>query len=118
MTLRPALIAAAGLFAFSTSAEAASFAGCPISGQTDIRNGPRISISWIIEGDARNIAFGPTGIQLGGGIGNMTAAEAAFYEPVLADLRAAASARRKVTVFYDSSNRAITAIRVNWNDAC
>jgi hypothetical protein len=40
------------------------------------------------------------------------------YEPTLDNLRAAATAKRKVTIYWDNVNHTVPAIIVRWDQSC
>ena len=115
-----ACLAASVMLAGAASAQAAqqNFTACPAGAWTDWAAGQTVSISWVFEGNGVSIAFQPTRIVYGGGLSPLTPAQAAAYAPALDNLRAAATARRKVSVYYDDASKTVSTFIVRWNQPC
>jgi hypothetical protein len=64
------------------------------------------------------VSFQPNRIVFGGGIAPLTPAQVQKYEPTLDNLRAAATAKRKVTIYWDNVNHTVPAIIVRWDQSC
>lgn len=92
--------------------------GCPIKSFYAVDPGPMFSVSWSVTGEELVISFQADKILLGGGKGMMSASQLAQWAPYLDELRAAASQRVKLQVFYDDSTRVILAINVLYNQKC
>jgi hypothetical protein len=92
--------------------------GCPAGAWTTWGPGQTVSISWSFQGVPGVIAFQPTQIRYGGAIAPLTPAQAQAYAPTLDNLRAAAQARRKVTVYWDSVTNVVSTIIVRWDQPC
>lgn len=100
-------------------AEAASQSatGCP-SGSWTAWQGPNVSISWSFQGIGAVVAFQPGRIAYGGGVAPLNPAQVAGYAPTLNDLRAAAQARRPVTVYWDNATNVVSTFIVRWDQSC
>jgi hypothetical protein len=92
--------------------------GCPVGAWTTWAAGQTVSISWSFQGISGVIAFQPTQIRYGGGIAPLTPAQAQAYAPTLDNLRAAARARRKVTIYWDDVSKVVSTIIVRWDQPC
>ena len=119
-TWRMALAVASLWMAAGSIAQAASqnATGCPAGAWTDWSTGTGVSISWAFQGISGVVAFHPNRIVLGGGIAPLTPAQVRKYAPTLDNLRAAAAARRNVTIYWDSANKTVSTIIVRWNQPC
>ena len=111
-TWRIALTVASLWMATGSVAHAASenATECPAGAWTDWSTGTGVSISWSFTGISPVVAFHPDRIVFGGGIGPLTPAQVQKYAPTLDNLRAAATARRKVTIYWDSVNHIVSTI--------
>jgi len=69
-------------------------------------------ISWSFSDISGTVMFHPREIKLGAGEIALTPAQAAVYEPTLRELRAAAEARRKVTVYWDDRTNVVSTFIV------
>lgn len=101
----------------AASAATQSATGCP-GGAWSTFSGLNVSISWSLVGVGPVIAFQPTRVVWGGGIAPLTPAQADAYASTLDNLRAAATARRKVIVYYDDVSKTVSTIIVRWDQPC
>jgi hypothetical protein len=103
-----------------TQAHAATqdWTGCPVKSFYSVDPGPKLSVSWSVTGDRRVIAFHADKIVLGGGKGMMAPAQLTRWEPLLNELRNAASQKVKVRVFYDDDTRDVLGINVLYDQGC
>jgi len=91
--------------------------GCPIGSWTDYSRG-RVSISWSFQGIGPVMAFHPDRVVYGGGVAPLSDADLRKYDQTFEDLRAAAAARRQVTIYWDDASRTVTTFIVRWNQPC
>jgi hypothetical protein len=91
---------------------------CPMGAWTDWSTGTGVSISWSFTGISPVVSFQPNRIVFGGGIAPLTPAQVQKYAPTLDNLRAAATAKRKVTIYWDNVNHTVPAIIVRWDQSC
>lgn len=114
------LIVAGALSAAASAAHAAEqiATGCPAGAWTTWAAGQTVSISWSFQGISPVVAFQPTKIVMGGGIAPLTPAQVQTYAPTLDNLRAAATARRKVTIAWDNATKVVSTIIVRWDQPC
>jgi hypothetical protein len=116
------LAATTGLCAFAAisaaHAEMQHETGCPAGSATEWAADQTVSIDWYFEGIPPVMAFQPAKIVYGGGRAPLTPAEAAAYEPTFANLRAAAVARRKVTIYWDDATDVVLSFIVRWDTPC
>lgn len=94
-----------------------SATGCP-TGAWTTWNGTSVSISWSFTNVPAVVAFYPNGVVYAGVIASLDPAQAAVYAPTLNDLRAAAAANRKVTIYWDNATKVVSAFVVRWNQPC
>lgn len=92
--------------------------GCPAGAWTTWGPGQSVSISWSFQGVPAVVAFQPANIIYGGGVAPLTPAQAQAYAPTLDNLREAASARRKVSVYWDDATRVVSTFIVRWDQPC
>jgi hypothetical protein len=119
-TIQP-IAAAALLWAASLGiAQGASqnATGCPNGAWTDWSTGSGVSISWSFQGISAVIAFHPDRIVYGGGIAPLNPSQVERYAPTLDNLRAAAEARRAVTIYWDDATKTVGTVIVRWNQPC
>ena len=95
-----------------------NWTGCPVSSTYGVDPGPRFSVSWVVSGENRVIAFQGDHIKLGAGKGNMTLAQLDRWKYILEQLRTAAAKKIKVTVYYDDETRHVKAVIARWNQNC
>ena len=119
-TLGLALTLAGIWFGACSTAHAAlqNATGCPLEASTQWAAGQTVSISWSLQGIPPVVAFQPTQIKYGGGLAPLTPAQAQAYAPTLDNLRAAAQARRKVTIYWDNVTKIVILISVRWDLPC
>ncbi|TYB82190.1 hypothetical protein [Maritimibacter fusiformis] len=121
MSVFKPIIAAAALWgALPGAAQAASqnATGRPNGAWTDWSTGSGVSISWSFQGIGAVIAFHPDRIVYGGGIAPLSPGQVNRYAPTLDNLRAAATARRAVTIYWDDATNTVGTIIVRWNQPC
>jgi hypothetical protein len=92
--------------------------GCAVTSYYSVDPGPKLSTSWSVSGERRVIAFHADKIVLGGGKGLMSPAQFARWDPILSELRNAASQKVKVRVFYDDATRDVLGINVLYDQGC
>ena len=95
-----------------------NWTGCPVSSTYGVDPGPLFSVSWVVSGERRVIAFQQDHIKLGGGKGKMNLGQLNRWKAILEQLRTAAAKKVKVTVYYDDANRHVTAVIAHWNQNC
>lgn len=116
-TLFGAVLAATVAMGAAQAATQASSA-CPIRSWAAWTAGQKVSISWAFQGIGPVIAFQPGGIVYGGGIAPLTPEQVAAYGPTLNELRMAAQARKKVTIYWDDSTNQVSTFITEWNQPC
>ena len=115
---KTSMIAALWLAAVPAAQAASTNAtGCPSGAWTEW-SGPNVSISWSFQGIGAVVAFQPGRIVYGGGIAPLTPPQVQAYAPTLDNLRAAAQARRKVTVYWDNATNLVSTFIVRWDQPC
>ena len=87
---------------------------CPAGAWTDWSTGTGVSISWSFTGISPVVSFQPNRIVFA----PLTPAQVQKYEPTLDNLRAAATARKKVTIYWDNVNHTVSTIIVRWDQSC
>lgn len=114
------LLCAAAFTALTAPALAATqnATGCPAGAWTDWSSGSGVSISWSFQGIGPVIAFHPGRMVYGGGIAPLNPAQVERWAPTLDNLRAAAAARRMVTIYWDDSSKTVSTVIVRWNQSC
>lgn len=123
MSLKSLAIVMAGMLAVAflalpAHAATKNWIGCPISSSYSVDPGPRYSVSWVVSGERRVIAFQQDKILLGGGKGMMTLGQLNQWKHVLDGLNTAAAAKVKVAVYYDDVSGHVLTIAARYNQTC
>lgn len=117
LTAGALLAAAAGTYLTNAGVLDTEATGCPVGAGTSW-SGKQVSISWAVTGIRASMVFQPKQIVIGGRAALLTPVQVQAYAPILDNLRAAASARRKVTIYWDEATMVVSMIYVRWDLSC